>query len=170
MRVVMPVAGGSPVARATFWWLAPKGELVDVSADDHAYWRLVRDLWQAGETFALVEHDVVIRAHALTHLECCRRPWCAYGYAARISDLPASSTSLIPATPAGHVNGYWGCVRFRASLMAAVPDLFDTPLNEPAGEGRTWQRVAATFGSILARDHGYSAHRHEPGLRHDRRA
>jgi hypothetical protein len=151
VRLVMPIVSPSLLALESVRRFAPETEIVDVSSDDLAYYRLARSLWAVGEDFGFIEQDVVIRSGTISSFEC-PAWWCAFGYTE---------------TARGPVNGYWGCVRFRSELMAEVPGLFETPVDERSGEGRTWQRLAATFATVLGRD-GYRAHRHEPGLVHDR--
>jgi hypothetical protein len=106
VRIICPHAG--PIADQTRTALDTTGrvwEPVDVSARDTAYTLLLQDLWSADETFAIVEHDIVIRPDTLDEFEDCDHPWCAFTYRFR----------------ATHIAGL-GCTRFRTNLLAAYPD------------------------------------------------
>jgi hypothetical protein len=50
---------------------------VDVSSDDFAYWRMMRDVWNKGEPFIIVEHDVLVRSDTIERLAACPRQWCS---------------------------------------------------------------------------------------------
>ena len=84
-------------------------ELRDVSGSDTDYWRLLSELWTAGQTFAIVEQDILVKPATLARLDECPQAWCAatYDYFQR--------------------PGYagLGCVRFRAELLSEHPDLMD---------------------------------------------
>ena len=83
-------------------------EPVDVSASDIAYLELLTYLWRSGETFAIVEHDVVVGPETLAGFDTCPHEWCAAKYP--------------------YLRGvYWGlgCTRFRSPLLQRFPDLMD---------------------------------------------
>jgi len=71
-------------------------EYVNVASDDLAYWRLVRDLWVAGEPFTLVEHDVLVTPETLPALDACPERFCSYSVWMGEGSVAA-----------------FGCVRFR---------------------------------------------------------
>ena len=110
--VYVPWTRQYPECRAA---LAPSSPVyVDVSGDDYAYWRLVKRLWTAkspGESFALVEHDVLVEPDTLASLDDCPERWCAYA----IHSVDVGNGQPWVAT--------FGCVRFRPSG--------DWPLPEP---------------------------------------
>jgi hypothetical protein len=59
-------------------------EFIDVSGSDLAYGELVADLWQQGDSFLLLEHDVLPTAALLEEMWNCGSEWCAgfaWGYA-----------------------------------------------------------------------------------------
>ena len=79
--------------------------IVDVSSTDRAYYDLLSGLWADGESFCVVEHDIVIHDTALAELENCPGDWC--GFAHRYID---------------DVGYGMGCVKFSAALIARNPD------------------------------------------------
>lgn len=91
--------------------LPDHAEWCDVSADDHAYWRLLLRLWADGEGFLVVEHDVVCRPDVIGQVEACPESWCSFGYA----DI------CHPGCQEAWANQL-GCTRFRSELLAATPD------------------------------------------------
>lgn len=82
-------------------------EVVDVSADPLEYGRLLRRLWEAGDTFVLVEHDLVPPAGAIAELLDCDRPLCGFDYAGHEGDAVGHSL---------------GVTKFGDELMAIAPD------------------------------------------------
>ena len=128
MRVVVPYTGTLAWAvgdalDATGWPWVP----YDVSADDHAYWRLVRDLWADVVPFMIVEHDVIVTSPALDRISECDQLWCANSY------------QYLGSTWAG-----LGCTRFAEPLMHAYPELIEEAANptypghETEGRGQHW--------------------------------
>lgn len=79
-----------------------------VGYDDTAYFRLLSNMWHQGETFVVVEHDVLVKPWSIDDLERCSHPWCAwqikYG--------------------AGFTPGL-GCAKFTAEVMSQVPDAME---------------------------------------------
>lgn len=125
---------------------------VDVSDSDAAMWETWQWVWEAREDVLWVEHDIEIHEHVIPQVSECPEPWCtfAYPYAFGNSD-PYHGT---------------GCVRVRAELMRAVPDL--------------WRRVAARSGPHHPEKHwcsldgfmqielspNYVQHKHDPPVGH----
>ena len=75
---------------------------------DTAYYELLRRLWEAEESFCLVEHDIVVTSGTIESFNGCGHEWCVAKYS--------------------YLNGsYWGlgCTRFRAPLLKRFPDLMD---------------------------------------------
>lgn len=73
---------------------------------DDAYYYLLRRLWEAGETFTIVEHDIIVNSNSLDTLAYCANEWCACPYL--------------------YIGGWHaglGCTRFRAELLARHPDV-----------------------------------------------
>jgi hypothetical protein len=125
---------------------------VDVSTSTDAYFAALYDIWAAGDTFALLEHDVVCRPDVIRELEECPEPWCLYGYAdiCHRECMDAWRNAL-------------GCTRFRAELIQAVPDAV---ASIPAG-WREWTNLCDRLGERL-RAAGFTHHFHEPWVGHRR--
>ena len=119
----------------------PEATFVELQDDQH-YRRLLDGLWSAGETFTLVEHDVVPTRRQLEELDACPAPWCGYGYG------PGDWTPV------------FGCIRFRSELIAALPDIWKDP-------SWSWMQLDAKF-SVYARGHGFHHHWHYPHVHHAR--
>lgn len=90
-------------------------EFCDVSSDDEAYWRLLRDLWASGDSFTIIEQDIRIKPDTIDSFDDCDNDWCAAGYRYLGSDR---YTGL-------------GCTRFRGAFTRRFPNII-----EIAGEFR----------------------------------
>ena len=133
MRVVVPYTDLHPSCRASLDRYCPGAELYDVSGDPTDYWRVLRDVWADGETFLLVEHDVSFDQTAIEILETCPRPHCT-------------------------VAGFFRLTRFRAEMMRAIPDVFETlPTAERHWIPLEWQSRTAMERAGFAQHH----HTHE---------
>lgn len=132
---------------------APKDAVwVDVSSSTEAYFSALHHIWAQGETFALLEHDVVCRPDVIAELEACPEPWCLYGYA----DIchPECQEAW---------RNQLGCTRFREELIAAVPDAISSiPPDE-----RDWHNLCDRLGERL-RAAGFTHHWHDPWVDHHR--
>ncbi len=121
----------------------PEALFVELTEDD-SYRHLLRDLWQAGDPFILVEHDVAPRPDQLAALNACDRAWCHYGYVA------------------GDWVPKFGCTRFGRELIAGTQGIFDDP-------GWPWGQLDARFAEA-ARSAGFLPHWHYPHVLHLRNA
>lgn len=77
-----------------------------------SYHDLMLSLWEAGEDFALVEHDIEVRPSTLRSFEECPNLWCAFSYEVYAGDV---------ATAYGGPFAL-GCSRFRAQLLTEHPE------------------------------------------------
>lgn len=127
----------------------------DVSGSDIAYFGAICDWWDRGETFAILEHDVVCRPDIVAAFNECPEPWCLFGYDPYCScgnpDCREAWRNAI------------GCTRFRAELMAAVPDAASSIV----AELWDWHNVCDGLGNNL-RAAGFTHHWHEPPVFHHR--
>ncbi len=130
MNVYVPYAKVVPQTQAA----VPPGQAIWawVGSDRLGYWALLRDLWAKGESFTLVEHDVVPHAAALRELAECDMAWCAFPYA-------VGDGMLVTAL---------GCTKFGAALIERHPNL----LTGIARAHRDWQSLDAIIvGSLHQR-------------------
>jgi hypothetical protein len=133
-RFVVPYTRLAP---EVLWALQEAGvdfEPIDVSGADDAYWELLADLWRSGETFAIIEHDIVVPPNVLNSLDDCDEPWCVAKYR--------------------YLRGnYWGlgCTRFAGSLTRAHPDVLDyvATLELSGHPARHWCTLDAGITSAL---------------------
>lgn len=129
----------------------------DVSGGDDHYAQLFRHLWDKGEEFAIVEHDVIPWPGALEDLARCPESWCAYGYVTS-GDL---STQDVPPL---------GCVKFRPEGDVPFEELFALFLESQspgivAGLLPHWSSMDNVIARSL-RARGWQVHEHKPGVAH----
>lgn len=149
MRIICPYTGEPhPDTRAVLdAWRGPV-ELVDVSGDDYAYARLLEELWAAGETFLLVEHDIVPTPQTLAELALCDHPYCAAPY--------PWTTHLGPAL---------GCTRFSSLFVRTYPDAARIAARLPSNFGAPghWRQLDVRLMQSVLRDrYGWQPHCHRP--------
>lgn len=134
---------------ATGWKWTP----VDVSWHDGAYWSLLATLWDAGETFAIVEHDVIVEPDTLDRLARCPEAWCAHP---------------TPYLHGEHVG--MGCVKFTDRLIAARPQAVEEvgDMHDLQHPRRHWCRLDAWLQTMVLPHTGVQRHVHQPALRHVR--
>lgn len=118
----------------------PEAKFVRIEHNDH-YRLLLGEMWERGEAFTLVEHDVVPTRAQIESLEQCPSPWCFYGY------------------HPGHWVPVFGCVRFSSELIAATRGAWDDP-------SWPWNQLDAKF-HLYARERGGIPHWHYPHVKHD---
>jgi hypothetical protein len=167
LHVVLPYTNLHPETEAAVKATGHPYDTADVSGDDRAYFRLFCDLWEAGDSFAFVEHDVLIRPDSLDELEKCPSPWCAF------------EVDYVHHRPQVGL----GCVKFSAELIAAVPNAMERvewvglekqlPKNlmwdelHPPGH---WCRLDAWLQQWVLPTAGMSQCVHRPPLGHLRQA
>lgn len=107
---------------------------VDVSSSPTAYFGMLQEIWARGETFALLEHDVVCRPDVIAAMESRLEPWVSFGYSdiCHVECMEAWRDML-------------GCTRFRAELLEAVPDA----VSSIPAEGRDWHELCNWLGGNL---------------------
>jgi hypothetical protein len=149
--VVMPYVGGMDDPRVIERVLSQPCTVVrqDVSTTQFDYWELTRQLWESGQDWAYVEHDVLIPPGCIAGLEACPEVWCMHSYTVQ-DDKPITDWGG---------NGAFGMVRFRGELTrkfsTLVADLFH----------HSWSRLdGQVISALFAR--GYKAHQHYPDAEH----
>lgn len=150
MRVIVPFTRITvPAVVEALNEYAPEAEAIDVSASRFAYWELLGNLWEDGEDFLIVEHDVEIHAKVLPALTRCRHTWCGYPYDA-------------VGTPA------LGCTRFAAELLAEHPTAVEEAgkLSDGVVPQRDWRRLDTHLQQVLTDTYGLKVHRHLPPVTH----
>lgn len=116
------------------------------------YFDVLADVWQAGETVAIVEHDIVVHATALDDLSACPHDWCAFPYQYM-----------------EHERHYGlGCVKFSADLLARCPDAMRRVgvLRDPTHPPRHWCRLDAWLQGVVLPSMGETMHKHDTPVRH----
>lgn len=163
----MPVPAGStpqmPALAALWQARAATGAdvklyLAQVGGDDGdypgdtGYAQLLHKLWNAGETFAIVEHDVQVHEAVLDEFDACAEPYCAFPYPLREYLAPAL-----------------GCTRFRGELLAELPDVMDRVLRVPTNWGPPghWRQLdVVLMRTVLLNRYGLQPHVHMPAVEH----
>ena len=137
---------------------------VDVSAHKDAYWEALRDIWDRGETFAIIEHDVICPPGIAELFDACECWWATHSYLQICHEECREAWA-----------NQLGCTRFRAELIAACPDALSSI---PEGR-RNWHNLCDEIagnkiggvdqptlrpGSLRAAN--FSHHWHEPHVSH----
>lgn len=134
----------------------PDAIWMDVSSSPLAYYGALLDIWERGETFALLEHDCVARPDVIQAFEECPEPWCMFGYA----DICCQDeTGFSPCMEAWR--NALGCTRFRREIIGAVPDA----ISSIPEIGWDWHNVCDGLGHNL-RAAGFTHHWHHPPVEH----
>lgn len=114
---------------------------VELTHDD-AYRQLLRDLWLEGESFIIVEQDIVPWPGALEELWRCPCYW-------------GSNTYKLHGGEGIH-HGF-GCTKITTALMARLPKVWDEPGHWSELDQRLW---------FAAREIGQEPHPHRPPVIH----
>ena len=112
--------------------------------DELAYGRIITEHWTAGEDFAVVEPDIVIRDDVADGFLSCSEPYCAWPY--------SWLTDVGPAL---------GCTRFRGEFTRRYPDAMDR------AHGVSWRQLdVVLMRHVLVREHSEQPHVHLPPVEH----
>jgi hypothetical protein len=157
MRVIFPYTAdhlqiGALKALLKYW---PSAESVDVSGSDTSYWELLDYLWDEGETFSIVEHDIEVKQNSLSELAQCPELWCVVPYGYYL----------------GQFSGL-GCCKFDKKLLKEFPDALtmiaawsEEYTGDPGHTPKHWCRLDGWL-RIFLEDRGQSLHIHGGILRH----
>lgn len=159
MRIVVPYVGEGLAGETVVALAAHARDGLDrirfvELTDDEAYWRLLHELWAEQRDVVLVEQDIVIHEGVLDGFDRCTNPWCTHGYRYEIyagfSDYHGA-----------------GCVRWRAELMAAHPDLLDVVATRfgPRHPAKHWCSLDA-FTQLELQARGVQQCKHQPPVGH----
>lgn len=154
LTVVLPFVPGNPyrgvesavVAQGYRAWCWPTPV-----ESPHAYPQLVVELWRAGVSFALVEHDILVPAGALDRLRDCPNLWCCH---------PVSLDGVL------HPESF-GLVRFRRELLQLHPSAAKVAYRA-LRDGRVtvpWWSIDVAMWNVL-RALGHDVHMHAPSPVH----
>jgi hypothetical protein len=159
---------------------APAGTIwANVSQSPLAYWGALRSWWRKAEAFATFEHDVVVRADVVEAFESCPENWCVFPYADMCCQ---DETGFSPCMESWR--NELGCTRFRAEIIAAVPDALDgIPIGNnglPISDGWDWHNACDGLGNNLRAIKGtkraeqpgaqrFTHHWHYPAVEHHHR-
>jgi len=130
-------------------------EMVDVSGDDFAYWRAVRQRWTGEDDLVLIEQDNVIHESVIPQFMTCSGEWCVFPY-------------LIFNSKQRLTQGL-GCTKFSASLQRrAKAEGFeaDGSLYTDGKTGIPWNFLDLIIAERLRLGHGLQPHVHEPDIEH----
>lgn len=154
MRIVVPFTDLRPETRRALLAYA-RGHALNfeyVGGSDTAYCELLQKVWANGETFAIVEHDIVVNPDTIPGFEGCPDPYCAAPY--------AWTTQVGPAL---------GCTRFRAELLEELPDAIHEVAAMPSNwgaPGHYRQLDVFLMRRVLRDRHGLQPHVHLPSVEH----
>jgi hypothetical protein len=124
-----------------------KGEYIKMVSDtDYPDW--LNQMFQKGEPFIIVEHDVHPTPAQLKELTDCPEQWCAYGYDTQ--DNFSHPTASV----------YFGCIKFGAELIAKTKNVWQTM------ENKTWDLVDVHFHPIARQF--FTPHQHYPAVVHSK--
>lgn len=159
MKIVCPYTKLTDATEFALKYEHPSETLfVDVSKDEFAYFELMQEMWKAGETFVLVEHDIVPYPTALRQIYDCPHPLCAYEAPHVWRDYSPGTTMKPDDDP--FIYGL-GIVKFGEELMLKHPDHLDDPELD-----RTWIYVDGNLTARLLMRYDYKMHYHQPPVMH----
>lgn len=150
VRVVVPYTNLRPETVAALEATDTKFDAIRMG-DDQDYWWLLADLWTKGETFIIIEQDIVINRGTIASLDTCPHLWCSFGY--------------------GYFGGEnfhgLGCTKFDSRLMEAVPDMLDRValMRDEGHPPKHWCRLDAWTSAVLAAS-GQTRCEHVPPVTH----
>ena len=153
VTVVAPYLRMHPTTARLLNRHAPGHVRVHTPADDtEAYWRLLAHWWTQPGDLVLIEQDIGLRADVLPGFADCLEPVCGHPY-------------LV--TPAQLMRICTGCIRFRAELKEAEPDLLEAVgrIDDDGLPARDWRRLDVRVIRVL-RARGYEVHEHLPAVPH----
>lgn len=142
MQIIIPTTNlDCPAVNA----LSREGILFEavLMEDDYHYGRLWADLWERGEGFINIEHDVVPWPGALYLMMECPMHWCSYMY-------PAAPHNLTDAL---------GCIKIGETIIDNYPNLSE------GWKDTAWNRLDGAVMSKLVKQ-GKESHVHTPPVAH----
>lgn len=150
-RVIVPYTHRDPRVRRAMNALDYKVEWCDVSRSDDAYYWLLHRMWSIGQTFVVVEHDILIRPDTIDQLLACAGHRCSFGYAYLNSD---------------NYHGL-GCMKYTAAFIEANPAAMALlgGMHNDTHPHRHWCSLDAFLNYNVLRDQPW-CQRHAPPVTH----
>ena len=105
-NIIIPYAQKGPIIDSVKLILAIQGlrpRMVKMN-DEFSYYFLLKELWEKGEPFIIVEHDIIPFPGAVQELWTNPEPWCGYPYYL-----------------SGELKSYLGCTKFDPKLLGEFP-------------------------------------------------
>jgi hypothetical protein len=135
----------------------------NLTGDDAAYFGLMARLWRSGQTFIIVEQDMLPTPATLEEMWACPEDWCS-GYEAQMITDP----------PIGEVKSWsMGCMKFGSDLMRGMPWVMEVAglsWRSPAGPPPSWRSLDLYIYLRMGRSDpsqpGGVPHLHGPPMRH----
>jgi hypothetical protein len=157
VQVVVPYRPGQLFARthdAAVAWsggcefvpIRNADEQADPSQYNPTYPELLADLWEAGESIIMLEHDVVPFEDSIAEIASCPEAWCGHAYSDG-GGFRKDASNL-------------GCTKLSASLIAATADFGTAERGE-----KDWRNCDARM-SRCAYVAKLRPHRHYPNVEH----
>jgi hypothetical protein len=115
--------------------------------DEDHYFRLFEKLWSNGETFTIVEHDIVVWPGAIPQLESCPEPWCTFPYYCSV----------------GWIKDGLGCTKFSAEFIGSHPDFLKEPFPVCCPHTRNYCGLDRLIAHRM-NELGMQPHVHAPGV------
>jgi hypothetical protein len=106
-RVLFCCVNPHPDAVAAISRYAPQADTVDVSEDNYAYWRAIRDRWTGERDLIIIEQDIEIGPDTVATMQGCSQDWCCYAY-------PIFRTKV-------RLRVGLGCIKISAAAQRRIP-------------------------------------------------
>lgn len=79
-RVLFCTVDPHPEAVRALEAYVPQAEVIDVTGDNYAYWREIRERWTGEQDLIIIEQDIEVREDTIPVMEECKQDWCCYAY------------------------------------------------------------------------------------------
>jgi hypothetical protein len=148
VKVVIPFVQGRLADETRQWGERHRADFVDLTEDDHGYFKLITRLWREGRQFVVVEEDIVPALGQVEAMWACDEQWCA-----GVHKLHADAPEV------------WslGLMRFSSALIERVPV---AGLAGAMGQDKRWQRLDLCLYPVIRTGGFADPHLHGPAGRH----
>ncbi len=149
MNVIVPFATAASMLPAVRLALRQDGVDADYRhmAAEESYYGLMVEQWRKGETFTVVEHDIVCWPGAIQELANCPEQWCTLPYYCSV----------------GWIIDGLGCTKFGESLIARHPNFFEEPFPDCCRHTKHYCGLDRLIAHRME-DLGLKPHVHGPGV------